>query len=137
MAKQAIYLEEARRLYVQEGLSLDAITGMLGKNVSRKTLYNWKQQYEWDAKRKDFLEQTQDLKTQLIALAKQVFNEAKANPTQKNIKRMLMMLAAVEKYGDASLLQAEATTPDQKEKLKNIYSPELLEHIRQVIYGLK
>ena len=30
MAKQAIYMEEARRRYVEEGLSLDAIVGMLG-----------------------------------------------------------------------------------------------------------
>lgn len=136
MAKQALYMEDARRRYVEDGLSLDAIVGLLGKKISRKTLYNWKDQYGWDAKRKAFLEQHQDLKLQLIQLAQQVFNEAKANPTGKNIKRMLLMFAAVDKYGDASLLTKDQT-PDQKEKLKNLYSPELLEHIQKVIYGLK
>jgi hypothetical protein len=137
MAKQAIYMEEARRRYVEEGLSLDAIVGMLGKNVSRKTLYNWKEQFEWDVKRKAFLDQNEDRRTQIIQLENQLFNEVKANPTSKNIKRWLLLLAATDKYGADNSIKSKADSPDQKEKMKNIYSPELLEHIKQAIYGLK
>lgn len=136
MAKQAIYMEEARRRYVEEGLSLDAIVGMLGKNVSRKTLYNWKETYEWDAKRQAFLEQNEDRREQIIALEKQLFTEVKANATSKNIKRWLLLLAAVEKYGgNAPKIKDES--PEQKENFGKLYTPELLDHIKQAIYGLK
>jgi transposase-like protein len=135
MAKQAIYMDEARRRYVEEGLSLDAIVGLLANKVSRKTLYNWKQQYEWDDKRKAFLDQHQDLKLQLIQLAQQVFNEAKANPTQKNLKRMLVMFAAVDKYGDTSLFSKDLS-PDQQQAMKKALPPETLDYIKS-LYGLK
>jgi uncharacterized protein YjcR len=135
MAKQAIYMEEARRRYVEEGLSLDAIVGMLGKNVSRKTLYNWKEQYEWDAKRKAFLEQSEDRRDQVVALEKQLFEEVKANATSKNIKRWLLLLAAVEKYG-GNAPKIKDDSPEAKEDIKKLYTPELLEHIKEAIYGL-
>lgn len=135
MAKQAIYMDEARRRYVEEGLSLDAIVGLLGNKISRKTLYNWKVEYDWDAKRKAFLEQHQDLKLQLIQLAQQVFNDTKANPTGKNIKRMLLMFAAVDKYGGDSNLLNGATTPEQGDA-KKMLTTESMEFIKS-LYGLK
>lgn len=136
MAKQAIYMEEARRRYVEEGLSLDAIVGILGKNVARKTLFNWKTEFDWDAKRKAFLEQNEDRRDQIIALEKQLFNEVKANATAKNIKKWLLLLAAVEKYG-GNTPKIKDDTPDSKEKIEKLYSPELLDHIKHALYGLK
>ena len=136
MAKQAIYMEDARRRYVEEGLSLDAIVGMLGKNVSRKTLYNWKETYEWDAKRQAFLDQSEDRRDQIIALEKQLFTEVKANATSKNIKRWLLLLAAVEKYG-GSAPKIKDETGEKKEDIGKLYTPELLDHIKHALYGLK
>ncbi len=136
MAKAAIYQEEARRLYVQEGLSLDAIVGMLGKNISRKTLYNWKEQFEWDAKRKAFLDQNEDRRTQVIELERQLFNEVKANPTSKNIKRWLLLLAAVDKYGTPDSLKIKEDSPEMREQIKKNVPPEVLDYIKS-LYGLK
>lgn len=135
MAKAAIYMEEARRRYVEEGLSLDAIVGMLGKNVSRKTLYNWKEQFEWDAKRQAFLAQNKDRRTQVIALEKQLFNEVKAMPTSKNIKRWLLLLAAVEKYGADNSPKIKDDSPERREQIKKELPPEALDYIKS-LYGL-
>ncbi len=137
MAKSAVYEDQARRWYVEDGFTLDTIVGMLDGKVSRKTLYNWEQKFGWEEKRKAFLENNEDRKSQVITLERQLFNEVKANPTSKNIKRWLLLLAAVDKYGTPDSLKIKDESPDQKEKLKNIYSPELLEHIKQAIYGLK
>ncbi|MCK9420225.1 MAG: hypothetical protein M0R70_12685 [Nitrospirae bacterium] len=135
MAKLAIYEADARRNYVEEGLGLDSIVGLFEGKVSRKTLYNWKEQFEWDAKRKAFLDHNVDRKTQVIELENQLFNEVKANPTSKNIKRWLLLLVASDKYGGTPKIKDDS--PDQKEKLDKLYSPELLDHIKHALYGLK
>jgi hypothetical protein len=136
MAKCALYQEEAKRLYVQEGLGLDTIVGMLGKNVSRKTLYNWKEEFEWDKKRKAFLDQNEDRRTQVIALEQLLFNEVKSNPTSKNIKRWLLLLAAVDKYGTPDSLKVKDDSPERKEQIKRDLPPEALDYIKS-LYGLK
>ena len=135
MAKQAIYEDQARRWYVEEGLSLDAIVGMLDGKVSRKTLFNWKEKYEWDAKRKTFLEHNEDRKSQVIALERQLFNEVKANPTSKNIKRWLLLLAAVDKYGTPESLTIQDETPEQGDKTKQALPQAAIDYI-QSLYGL-
>ena len=136
MAKQAIYEDQARRWFVEEGISLDAIVGMLDGKVSRKTLFNWKEKYEWDLKRKTFLEHNEDRRSQVIALERQLFNEVKANPTSKNIKRWLLLLAAVDKYGTPdSLTIKDQETPEQADKLKKALPKEAIDYI-QSLYGL-
>ncbi len=136
MAKIAIYNDEAQRLYVHEGLSLDAIMGVLGNKVSRKTLYNWKKDGDWEEKRKIARAAAQDLKSRLKRYALDRMNEAEANPSIKSFKLVMMALAAVEKFGEGSLLNDETATPEQKKTIEQITSsPEFKEIIRG-IYGL-
>ncbi len=136
MAKQAIYEDQARRWFVEEGLSLDSIVGMLDGKVSRKTLYNWSQKFDYEGKRKAFLENNEDRRAQVITLERQLFNEVKANPTSKNIKRWLLLLAAVDKYGTPDSLKIkDEETADPKDKLKQGLPKEAIEYI-QSLYGL-
>lgn len=120
MAKQAIYMEEARRLYVQEGFSLDTIVGMLGKNVSRKTLYNWKETYEWDKKRREYVEQTKELHLEIRELVKLTLQNAKANPTPKNLSSFARAIAAMKVYEGVKLLEEETTPKERQELTKEI-----------------
>ncbi len=85
MAKQAIYLEEAQRQYVRRGMTLDAIVGMLGDKISRKTLYNWKEEYRWDDKRKEFLAESKSDYEELLEIYRTCRDRAKANPSPKNL----------------------------------------------------
>lgn len=135
MAKQAIYIEEAKRLFVQDGFSLDAIVGMLNGKVSRKTLYNWKVQGEWETKRKNFLEETKDLRDEIREIAKLTIAEAKARPTPKNLLAMCRAIAALKNYDGVKLLEDETTEAQRKDLTKEI-SPDNLEYIKKVIYGL-
>lgn len=114
MAKTAIYFDEAQRLYVNEGLSLDAIVGILANKVSRKTLYNWKVQGEWDTKRKNYLKETKDLQEDLLELAKLTIKEAKANPTPHNIYAMSKAIAALKSYQGVKLIEEETTPAERK-----------------------
>lgn len=116
MAKAAIYGEEAKRLYVQEGFALDTIVGMLGNKVARKTLYNWSIAGEWDAKRKNYLEQTKDIYEEVIAIARMTLREAKLNPTCQNISKMSKAISVL-RYSQGVKLLEEETTPKERKGL--------------------
>ncbi|MEW5745271.1 MAG: hypothetical protein AB1805_07545 [Nitrospirota bacterium] len=135
MGKTALYYEEAQRLFVREGFSLDAIVGMLGKNVSRKTLFNWKKDGEWEEKRRKHLEQNKGTKDQLKALVDVTLRNAEAEPTPKNILALLRAIQAYESYGGIQPL-IEESSGEAKKPAQNHYSPELIEMIRGM-YGLK
>ena len=74
-------------------------------------------------------------RSQVIALERQLFNEVKANPTSKNIKKWLLLLAAVERYGTPDSLTIKDETPDQTDKTKKALPKEAIEYI-QSLYGL-
>ena len=137
MAKAAIYLDDARRKYVEEGIGLDALVGILENKVSRKTLYNWKVDGEWDEKRKAFLAANKDLTARLKRLALDRLSDVEKNPTAKGLKMMLLAFAAVEKYSDGSLLNDETTTPEQKKTIQQITGSEDFKDIIKGIYGVK
>jgi len=134
MAKAAIYNEEAKRLFVVEGFSLDAIVGMLDKKVSRKTLFNWKKEGEWEAKRKEYLEQTKDLGGQLKDIVDVAVKEAKARPTSKSIRAMFQALVAWEKYNNMKF--GKGDTPEAEKDVAKTLSPETLDYIKKALYGL-
>ncbi len=132
MAKAAIYHEEAKRLYVVEGFSLDAIVGMLNKKVSRKTLYNWKIQGEWDVKRKEYLKQTKDLHEEILEIARLTIKEAKANPTPHNIYAMSKAIAALKSYHGVKVIEEE-TTPAERKGL----TQDTIKQIEKEVLGLE
>ena len=114
MAKAAIYHEEAKRLFVVEGFSLDAIVGMLDGKVSRKTLFNWKVQGEWEAKRREYLNQTKDMYQDLLELARQMIREAKANPTSKNVMAAFRVAAGLLPKDGTRIIEEETTQKERK-----------------------
>ena len=116
MSKQAIYYEEAKRLYVYDGFSLDTIVGMLEGKVSRKTLYNWKTEGEWDLKRVEHAKSTEDIQTQLIKLAKKALEAANANPSPHNVYAVTKAISALKAYTGVKLLD-ENTTKEQRKGL--------------------
>ena len=116
MSKQAIYYEEAKRLYVYDGFNLDTIVGMLEGKVSRKTLYNWKTEGEWDQKRVEHAKSTEDIQAQLIKLAKKALEAANANPSPHNVYAVTKAISALKAYTGVKLLD-ENTTKEQRKGL--------------------
>lgn len=114
MAKAAIYNEEAKRLFVIEGFSLDAIVKMLHNKVSRKTVYNWKEAGRWEEKRKEYLSQTKDMYEEIADIARLTIKEAKANPTPHNIYAMSKAIAALKQYQGVKVLEEETTPQERK-----------------------
>lgn len=129
--KHAALYEEAKRLYVIEGFSLDAIVELLKNQVSRKTLYNWRTQHNWDDQRRQYLATNEDLQREVIEITRQAIKEAKANPTPHNIYAVAKALSALK------LLQGidteESDTPSEKPKG---LSKETAELIQREILGM-
>ena len=136
MSKAVIYHEEAKRLFVREGFSLDAIVGMLNNKVSRKTLFNWKKDNEWDAKREEYLAQAVDLSAQLLQIADLTVKKALKDSSPKNLLAMCRAISALKSYDALKLLDTE-TTEEQRKNLTKEISPENLAYIKNVLYGLK
>ena len=118
MAKAAIYFEEAQRLYVQEGLSLDTIVNILGGKVSRKTLYNWKVAGDWDTKRKNYLKDTEDIQNQLIQLFRTMLKEALKNPSAQNVNAVLRTAGAIKLWQGVKVIKEE--TEGKETNLKDL-----------------
>lgn len=135
MGKAALYHEDAQRLYVREGLSLDAIVGVLGKAVSRKTLFNWKKEGEWEDKRRKWLDQNKDIQDQLKNLVMLTLQNAENKPSQHNLGALLRAIQIFESYGGIKP-QIENAPTEASKPTKDKMSPEALEAIK-ALYGLK
>lgn len=129
MKNAAIY-EEAKRLYVIEGFSVDAIVELLKDKVARKTLYNWKTSNNWDEQRKTYQQENDDLQKEIKVIARIAIKEAKANPTPHNIYAVVKALSALK------LMQGiQVAEESGEEKIKGV-SKDTVEFIQREILGM-
>lgn len=119
MSKKAIYYDEGKRLYVQNGIALDTIEDMLSGNVTRRTLHNWKTEGRWDEKRKRYIEEQQDLGDMVLEIAKTVAQNALADPSPKNLLSLARALNAL-KEKDALAMLAGGKGGDDAEDQENV-----------------
>lgn len=128
--KNAALYEEAKRLYVTEGFSIDAIVELLKDKVARKTLYNWKTANNWDDQRKAYQQENEDLQKEIKEIARIAIKEAKANPTPHNIYAVVKALSALK------LMQGIQIVDDESgEKVKGI-SKETFEFVQRELLGV-
>lgn len=131
MAKIAIYHDEAKRLYVQEGLSLDTIADILNHKVSRRTLYNWKVAGDWDTKRKNYLKDTEDIQSQLMQLFRTMLKEALTNPSAQNVNAVLRTAGAIKLWQGVKVIEEEsANTSNPTESLRELIKAIAAEEIK-------
>lgn len=119
MAKKAIYYDEAKRLYVTQGMALTTIEGMLDGNVSRRQIHNWKTEGKWDDKRKRYLEENESLQTMVMEIAKTAAKNALAKPTPKNMLALTRAIAALNQK-DALALFAGSTEKKEKTSIDDV-----------------
>ena|ERR1035437_8774827 len=84
--KTRLYYEDAKRLYIEQGMSLDTIVNVLKGNVSRKTLFNWKTEHKWDEAAKARKETNFNLQDSALDILNTAFQEYRNERTSKNLK---------------------------------------------------
>jgi hypothetical protein len=131
MAKKAIYYEDAKRLYVFEGFSLDTVCELLKGNVSRKTLYNWKEAHGWDEKRKKHVESSENIAVDLQELVKKSIFQYQADPTAHNMFAVHKAITSLKIWQGVKPLEGEEEPKDKRIKASTI------EQIEKEILGLE
>ena len=76
------YYKQAETLFLQDGLSVDEICKTL--NVSRRTLFYWREKYEWDRKRVEKLATQENFSKELQSFAEKLM--AKLTTDMQNKK---------------------------------------------------
>lgn len=132
-------LKQAEHMYVYDKQPLDVIGTKL--DLSRRTLFYWKKEYEWDRKRFEFEHTKCRFSEELLELARKMMNKISADidnnqktppPEIYSLINILKNIPLVKLYTD-SLQPAKP----QKQENKGCLSPDIIRQIEREILGME
>ena len=130
-------LKQAEHLYVYDKQPLNVIGAKL--DLSRRTLFYCKKEYEWDKKRFDIEHNKDRFSEELLEFASKMMNKISADidnnqktppPEIYSLINFLKNIPLVKQYTDS--LQYE-----QKQNFKNFLSPEHFKQIEKELFGIE
>lgn len=128
--------KEAYDLYVKKGLSLDTIFRILPDGtVSRKTLYNWRDEGNWGDARRAYFNRAASFEESLWGLAENYAKAAEATPDPQlayAIGSLMSALQANQKLAQAKKSEAIGEEDDSKPK-SNVITLETINKIREML----
>ena len=136
-SKKEELLTEAERLFIYEYLPAEAIARRL--NLNRKTINNWRSEYEWDKKRTAFLKSKTSFHEELFEFARKIMREISADidagekidPARLNaLCRFVPLFGTSKKYEDT-------VAKKEKSEVKRGLTPELIAEIEEEVLGIK
>jgi hypothetical protein len=101
---QARFYDDAERLYVEQGLSPKAIhnrfAGEGGEQEapSRRTIYNWKEDGDWEAARRRWLKETEDIEANLQEAIRAATKNAIENPNRDTFSALRNAISGAKMY---------------------------------------
>ena len=129
-------LAQAEHMYIYDKKSLTDIEIELG--FSRRTLFYWKKEYNWDKKRFDAKYNKDRFSEELLEFARKMMNKISADidnnqktppPEIYSLINILKNIPLVKQYTDS--LQ-----PEQKQKNKGL-TPDIVRQIEREILGIE
>lgn len=127
---------EAERLFTYEFLTVDEIAERL--HINRKTVMSWKEQGNWDIKRRDYLKSKQCFHEELYEFARKLMKDIssdldsgeKVDPGRMYaFCRIIPMFTKVKDYEDI------IAKKDKKETPRGL-TPELIAQIEEEVLGI-
>jgi len=109
LTKKELYSSQAERMYVVEQHGLERIADDLGLNI--KTIFAWKQEGHWEAKRLEFLKSKQMFHEELYHFARQLMHSIQEDIEQDKktdsgklytFTRMLPLITKIKEYEDVA-----------------------------------
>lgn len=125
--------ERAKELFVQNGFSMDTILTMLDGEVSRKTLYNWRKEDNWDEHRKNAAAKKQNRRERLEALLDRYIEQAEINLNPGTLFAIGKLIAALK---SANYIDFTDEIAERDENNKKGLSKENLEKIEKELLDL-
>lgn len=136
MNSKKYLFNEAERQYIYKFLTIEELANRL--NLSPRTVMNWKEQGDWDKKRKEFLKSKQSFHEDMYIFARKLMNDIMADMDSGEkidpgrmyaFCRIIPMFTKVKSYEDI------VYKPEVKEKQKGL-SAELIAQIEQEVLGI-
>ena len=133
MGKEAALVEEASRLYIQEGLTLAEIARRLP--VAQRTLERWSTHYEWPRRRRQYMASEQTLSEMVDRLKKRLALMAlDENADPQKIYALCRVVAVLKPPAQAELKKIEEEE-GQKQSPEELQA--LVAQVLETEYGIK
>lgn len=137
MTKKHLYYSDAERMYVVEQMTLDEIASRTQTN--ERTIRKWKEQGDWDTKKKQYLKSKQMFHEELYDFARKLMKGIKED-IEKGEKvdsgrmyaftKMLPMIVKVKEYEDIQTKREENAD-------KKALTDDIVAIIEQEVLGIR
>lgn len=129
-------LKQAQKLYVQENKTLGEIGMEL--DLSRRTLFYWKKQYDWDKRKFEYEHEKDAFSQELLELARKMMRklnndlDKNSHTNQSEIYSFMNILKNI-----PLLNEYEASITPSKPKQQNLLTPEQVREIEREVLGME
>ncbi|MBR1424813.1 hypothetical protein IJ579_04540 [bacterium] len=130
-------LKQAEHLYVYDNQPLDVIGAKL--DLSRRTLFYWKKEYEWDKKRFEKGREQELFNRELLNFAQKIMNKISTDidNNQQTPQAEMYSLMNILKNLPQVKQHTDSLQHEQKQNSKNFLSPEHVRQIEREILGME
>ncbi len=125
--------EKAKNMFVINGFSMDTIETMMDGEVSRKTLYNWRKQDNWENLRRQRAIRTEGRRERLEAALDRALDELETVFDPKLVFSIGKLVAALK---SSSTFEFTEEKKDKEDNKKQGFSEENLREIEKKILDL-
>ena len=136
MNSKKYLFNEAERLFIYEFLTVDDIASRL--NINRKTVMKWKDEGDWDKKRKDFLKSKQSFHEELYEFARKLMKDISIdmdNGEKVDPGRMYAFCRLIPMFTKVKDYEENISKKDETKQQKGL-TPELIQKIEEEVLGI-
>ena len=127
-------LKQAEHLYVYEMQQLDVIGAKL--NLSRRTLFYWKKEYEWDKKKFEKGREQELFNRELLNFAQKIMYKISNDIDNNKQTPQAEMYSLMNILKNLPQIKQEIPTVKQNQKQKTL-SPEHFKQIEKELFGIE
>ena len=126
-------LKQAEHLYVCEKEPLDVISAKL--DLSRRTLFYWKKEYNWDKKRFEKGREKELFNRELMNFAQKIMDKISNDIDNNKQTPQAEMYSLMNILKNLPQVKQQIAEPTQKQKPKTL-SPEHFKQIEKELFGI-
>ena len=126
-------LSQAEHSYVYDKQPLDVIGAKL--DLSRRTLFYWKKEYEWDKKRFENGREQELFNRELLNFAQKIMDKISSDIDNNQQTPQAEMYSLMNILKNLPQIKQQITEPKQKQPPKTL-SPEHFKQIEKELFGI-
>ena len=128
-------LKQAEQMYVYEKQPIDTISAKL--DISRRTLFYWKKEYEWDKKRFEKNREQEIFNRELLNFAQKIMDKISNDIDNKQQTPQAEMYSLMNILKNLPLVKSNINSPNVKSKKQNQMSVDIVKIVERDILGIK